>query len=404
MGLYQELLDSIDERRERLKQGKVNAISYGLPRLDKHIPGITKESMTTLTTVTGAGKTGVSTYLYVDRPFDFWYENKDKLDIDVNITLGCLEDSKEMTMKRFMIKALWRKLGIRLDMHTANCYFEDKQVNDDIRRAMDSLLPYFEVFESKVRFIDTTVPTGLFKDVKSWLYKPENGYAVNDKGKRLTDRELEEIKRANKRAYEDGTAVHKTSYKSTNDNRFDIFVLDNMNNLSPEKGCATKWDACDRFCRIYGREEMVGKLKMSMLIVCQQTASVEEAQFNNDGEAINAKYMPSLGNISEYKLVAQSSHLVLALFSPYRYMIPQFTPMGSKSYYDILRLQDYYRLLYVLKGNFITANLNTSILFDGVTGTLEELPHAGDVDMEKYYMKCQDLIMRDRGIKPVKIS
>lgn len=405
MSLFKKVLEDIDRSRERLREGKVNAIPFGLPRMDKYVPGIIKECQSGVTTVTGSGKTILTTEMIIRRPFSFWMENKENKDIDFHGWLACLEDSREITMKRLMIKALWTEFGIRLDMNTMHCYYEDRQIDDEIRRAMDKLEPYFEVFENKVTFIDQTNPTAIYSEVKSWLLKPENGYLVNSKGHRLDERGLRDLNEANKKAIENRQPpVDRTSYRSTNDSRFDVLAVDTMNNLSVEKGADTKWDACDLMCRVYGRENLVGKYKMFTWFVCQQSAVTEEAKYTNDGDAITAKYVPSLANIGEYRNVPQTCHYFYGLFNPYRYLIEAYSYMNSGIPYDISLLQDFYRCFYILKSNFVETNVATNLLMDGVSGTINELPKPGTPEMTKVYDYVSQLIDAKKGLKPLKIN
>jgi len=67
-------------------------------------------------------------------------------------------------------------------------------------------------------------------------------------------------------------------------------------------------------------------------------------------------------------------------------------------------LEDYYRNLHILKSNFAEPNLNTSLLFDGVTGIISELPPASDKEkMNEVYRYVDDMIMLKKGIKPLKM-
>lgn len=391
--LYTKVLKDIERKRERLRTGKINAIPLPLPAFSKFVPGLVPETQIGITTVSGGGKTAIATNFFAQTPFDFWVNNKDKYDFDIKIFLDCLEDSPEMTIKRFMIRALWTQLGIRLDMYTAECYFEDRQVSDDIKMAMDALIPYFEEFLSKVHIYDARNPYGIFKPVEAFLRRPDIGYIVDEKGNRLSEREEKECH----------VNFKKTYYKKANDNLFVIAACDNMNNIATEKGAETKWLACDKLTREYYRDKLCGFYKCTTGIIFQQNAETEEPEYTSDGDAITAKFMPSLGNISEYKNVTHSCHLVLGLFSPYRYKMENFLPPGSRIPYDIMKLQDFYRNMYILKGNFVGANINTSLFFDGMTGIISELPNAADPAMKEYYAKADELIKINSNIKPVKV-
>ena len=112
MNNFVKVYEEIKRRKENLERGGINSIPFPFRGFNKVIPGIIPETQTTLTTVSGAGKTLFSTNIYVQHPFNYWMENKDKMDIDVEIFLFCLEDSIELTTKRMIIRQLWEQCGI----------------------------------------------------------------------------------------------------------------------------------------------------------------------------------------------------------------------------------------------------------------------------------------------------
>lgn len=40
--LFRRVYNNVKERRERILSGKINCIPWGLPRFEKHLPGIEK--------------------------------------------------------------------------------------------------------------------------------------------------------------------------------------------------------------------------------------------------------------------------------------------------------------------------------------------------------------------------
>ena len=393
MNNFKKVFEKIKYNKENLEKGGVNAIPFPFPSWNKVIPGILPEMQTTLTTVSGAGKTLVSTGIYIQNPFNFWKQNKDIMDIDVKMFLFCLEDSTELTTKRFIIRQLWEQLGERLSMFKINSYFEGDTLDDDTLRKIESLDPYFEEFFSKVELCDDVKhPSGIYYKVKSWLELPENGYIADEHGNRLNPAQIKEAKENFK----------KTQYIPTVNNRFVIVVLDNMQNVTSEKGQESKWHALDTLCRTYFREKLCNYYKCSTLIIAQQEKSKEKTIYNLDGDIVSGKFKPDLSSIAEYKNVTDSSHLVLGLFDPYRYGISTF-PEG-KNFYNISRLESYYRNLHILKSNFAEVNTNISLLFDGMSGTISELPKTGSIEMDQVYEYVDELIANKKGIKKLKMK
>lgn len=392
--LFKKTHAQIVARRNRLLSGGINTIPFPFPALNKYVPGIMPETQIGLTTVSGAGKSLFSTGIYVQHPFKFWLEHKDSMDIDIKINLFCLEDSKDLTMKRFIIQALYEQLGIRISMFKINSYFEGETFDDDVLRAIESLEPYFEQFLSKVELIDDIrTPGQIYHKVKSWLELPHNGEIVDSRGKALTKREVQEA----------SANFEKTYYRSKHSNRIVINVIDNMQNVEPSADDGDKWHALDNLCRKYLRNGLCNRYGCTNLIIAQQEKSKEKAHHTNDGEVIASKFLPSLDAIAEYKNITDTCHVMFGLYYPYKYGVERYPEQTSQSY-NISRLEDYYRNLHILKSNFAEANLNTSLLFDGVTGTIQELPPPTSPEMLKVYEYVENMIAQKKGIKPIKIK
>jgi TalC/MipB family fructose-6-phosphate aldolase len=193
MNNFVKVYEEIKRRKENLERGGINSIPFPFRGFNKVIPGIIPETQTTLTTVSGAGKTLFSTNIYVQHPFNYWMENKDNMDIDVEIFLFCLEDSIELTTKRMIIRQLWEQCGIRLSMFKLNSYFQGDKLDDETLKAINSLNPYFEKFFSKVHLIDNVRnPFGIYSTVREWLERPENGHIVDEHGNKLNPAQIKE--------------------------------------------------------------------------------------------------------------------------------------------------------------------------------------------------------------------
>lgn len=394
MNLHQRVKAQLKERKARLERGQINSIPFPFRALNRYVPGIMPETQYGLTTVSGAGKTLFATNIFVQHPFDFWLQNKDKMDIDVKIFLFCLEDSADLTMKRMQIRALYEQLGIRIGMFKFNSFLAGDKMDDATEAALDVLDPYFEQFLSKVELIDDIrSPMAIYHKIKTWLEQPDNGQIVDIHGNALSKREQNEA----------ATNYQKTFYKSSHNNRFPIVIVDNLQNIKGGDGEKGKWQALDLFCRELCRDSMVGKYKCTTLLISQQDKSKEKIQYTNDGDAVAEKHIPDVSSIAEYKNVVDTCHVYFGLFYPWKYRIESYPNEGYP--YDITRLQDFYRNLHILKSNFVEANISTSLLFDGVTGMLSELPPADDQDaMNKVYRYVEDMMRLKQGLVPLKLT
>lgn len=396
--LFKKVREQIEYRQQRKREGKVNAIPYNFPKLSTVIPGVMPELFVASTSISGGGKTIIDQELHIHGPYKFWKKYKDEKDIDIQIFAFPLEDSVEITQKRFLIKELYNRYGDRIGMFDLDGVMGGGLLSDDTNRRIDSLEPHFEEFYSKVMLIDdVTNPTGIFKRVESWLLRPENGYIVDEHGNKLNPEEVKE-------AHNPHAENHRpTFYRRTNPNRIDIITIDNMQNITEEKGCNTKWDALDLLCRVYLRKKLVNYYKCFVSMISQQDKGKERAQYTNSGGIVEDKFVPSLDSVSIYKNLDTSVHLFFSIFDPSRYKIPSWNSGGG--YYNIERLDTYYRQFSILKSNFAQVGTSTSFFFDGVSGNIQELPRANELEvMEYWYQRAEELQRNKGGYKALNIA
>lgn len=382
--LFDVVLDDIKSKKENLESGGVNAIPFPLPALSKYVPGIMKETQYNLTAESGCSKSKMSRYFFVKTPFDYYMDNKEKKDIDVQINFFCLEDSKEVVLKKIIISVLAKQKGIRMSENQINYYFDHDKPPESLLKEIESLRPYFEVFLSKVKLIDSVRnPTGILKEVKKTLLNPSQGYLSDQFGNPIPIESLKE-----------GVPKGMTlKYVSKITNKFTINVIDNLQNITPEKQHANKWEACDILCRDFMRNVLCNFYKCCNLIIQQQDKSSGKAQYTQTGTNIVEKLLPSTAGLAEYKNSVDSSHCFFGLFNPYKHKIEHFAASPS-NYYDINQLGDYYRNLMILKSNF-AETVNTSLFFDAITEEFYELPNGGDKEaMDQVYNKIFKLRKR----------
>ena len=91
------------------------------------------------------------------------------------------------------------------------------------------------------------------------------------------------------------------------------------------------------------------------------------------GDSINEKVEPSLDGLGDNKKSQRDADVVLGLFAPSRHNIEKHAG------YDIVKLQDNYRSLSILKNRrFGVSNGRTGLYFDGRTNYFKELPRPDD--------------------------
>lgn len=388
MNLFNKTVEGIKKRRQNVLNGGVNAIPFPLPALTRYVPGIMKGTQYGITGDSGASKSKLLRYMFVQTPFDFYYKNKDEMNIDVEIFLFSLEDNAEVVMKNLIVSALAKRKGIRLSTLTLDSYFENDKLPDNVLHEIDSLEDYFILLLSKVHIIDNIRnPTGILKAVKTQLLKPHNGNYVDEHG------EIVPVDSITHENYKN----RQLSYQTVNENKFNIVLTDNLQNVNPEQSHGgNKWAAYDQFCRDYMRGKLCNFFQTCNCIVQQQEKSSGKAQFTNTGNQVVEKLLPSVAGLSEYKNSVDSAHCLFGIFNPYKHKVEHFQT-AQNNWYDISQLGDHYRNLSILKSNF-AETVNTSLFFDAFAESFSELPNGADAPaMALVYEHIQTL--KDKNFK-----
>jgi hypothetical protein len=389
--IFKKTIEQIKYKKNRLENGKLNTIPYPYPSLNRYFPGLLPESQQVLTTGSGVGKTWLALDMYTVQAYEFYKANRGK--IDIKVFHFCLEDSVTLVQKKLISKRFFDEKGVRISTFKLDSYFEDDKISDNLLKDIESLGPHFDEFYKKVELIDNVSnPTGIYKHVKKWL---------DENGKHKDENNIE-IKADKLNQYWKDNPGKQTFYTPDNPDRIVLVVIDNMQNITSESGLS-KWQTLDRFCRTYMRNSLCNYYKTCNLIIAQQTADKERAQYTAAGTTVEDKFMPSLDGISEYKNITHTAHIVYGLFSPYRYKAEDFDDGSCE--YDINYLQDHYRCLQVLKSNYVEANLIQSLFFDGSIGLFAEMPKTDDFQgMNKIQHHIETKRKFDKGIKPINIQ
>lgn len=380
---FRETLIDIRRKKENLENGIVNSIPYPFKSLNKIFPGIVPETQQMLTTVSGAGKSKLARFMYVQEPFNFWINNKSHKDIDIKVFYFSLEDSKSQAMKLFIANALYTQKNIRINPMKLDSYFEEDKLDDKILREIESLDPYFETFLSKVEIIDNVrTPNGILNKVRDYMLNPKIGNHATLNNEIIPREKIKE-------AIENKVEV---KYLSNHPNRVVIVLTDNLQNVEPDKeDGGSKYAALDRYTRSILRNKLCNYYKTCNAFIQQQNQSKESQQYTNTGASIIEKLYPSLDGLGEFKNSVQTAHVCYGLFNPSRYKIDSYSTDG-KSFYDINKLGDKFRSIRILKSNFAESNIELTLYFDGMTGDWFQLPRADDkFEMEKIYSMAESM-------------
>lgn len=346
MTLFERTLSKIQNNAEIKKSGKYIGIPYPYPRLAQYVPSIDREQVIGVTSFSGAAKSKFSRYTFVLHPYEFSLHN----DYNFEMDYYALEDSAEKIFKNILCNYLFMKHKIKMSLFDLDSKF--KELPSDVIKKIKEGESYLQDFNNKVRIKDSiTNPYGIYKDV---VARAE---------------QLGEVVREEK-DYGNGQKVNQiVGFKPKDDTHW-MMLFDNLNNLDKEKHHTSQKEAMDNFvskdCRL-----LYSKIfKMTCIIIHQQALEAERQQFTGSGGTIIDKIKPSLANLGGTKEVVRSYHLVLSLFNPHKFKIPDYKG------YDIKRIGNNFREIEVLKNNDGFDNVSTPLYFDGAAEYFRELPNS----------------------------
>lgn len=362
MNLYQKCLGTIEQNAEIRRTGKFVGIPYPFERFREFCPSIDKETVTAVTSYTGAAKSKFVRNTYVMHPYEFSVHNNYPILIDYY----ALEDSALKVFKGIMCHYMYIKHKIRISAWDLDSKF--KELSSDVRKKLKEGEKYLSDLNIKVRIKDTlTNPYGIHLDILK------------------TAATLGEI-HYEKVTIGGQSEVNKIVGFTPKDNTHWIGILDNLNNVDKNDWHKSEKEAMDDFVKKYVRLIYSKIFKMSWLIVHQQALEAERQQFTSSGGSILEKIKPSLANLGGTKEVVRSYHMVLSLFEPQRFKIDNYKG------YDIKLIGNNFRELEVLKSNDGLAYIHVPLYFDGASEVFKELPHSEKHkdQLQKFYAWLQE--------------
>ena len=203
-----------------------------------------------------------------------------------------------------------------------------------------------------VEYIDTDRnPTGINKKCRA--YAEEHGHynykTVKNKNK-LTGEE-EEVK-----------ILDPTEpYTPDDPEEYKIVIVDNASNISLEKGL-DKRESIDKL----SKHGITLRNQMQFIFVLIQHQA--QAQEGIENQKLN-RLKPSSDGLADCKTTTRDANLVIGLYSPFKYGIPDFEG------YDIRKFRNYIRFMEVIEDrDYGSAGNICPLFFNGAVSTFNELP------------------------------
>ena len=305
----------------------------------------------------GMSKSQFTNYMYVFTPVLYAYNNPDKLDL--KIIYFTLEENADRIVQRFMSFLLYHfsKGKIRISPRDLRSTDNEKPLSQEIIDILRSeeYQNILDFFEKSVEFIsDGCNPTGMYKICRD--YALSQGTIVNKKVK-YGEEEFDKF----------------DQYIPNNPKLYKLVITDHISLIEKERGFTDK-QAIDKWS-----EYEVKYLRNRYGFTC---IDIQQQAF--EGEGIEAqklgKIEGSIGSLGDSKYTARNANMVLGLFSPFKFELPQYKG------YDITRFKDNIRFLKIYINRDGEMGGVCPLFFDGAVCHFEELPRPEDkTKMDRVY-------------------
>lgn len=351
MGVFERALQRVEEGRQGQNQG----IPIPFTRLRKYLPNIQQKTYYLIGAGTKVGKTSFADDLFFYGVYDHYkmLQQTGTLDgFEVDIDYFSYEIDTETKIIKGIGRKLWHDYGIVADVNTILSRGQN-HCSEELYSLILGYREYFNELEDVVKIHDMPDnPTGMYKYLRT---------KMEDKGETI---------RKNINADPGGDPVWRFDrYIPNNPKCYNIAIIDHIALMMEERGFSTKQniDKMSQYLVL-----LRNNFKM-IPVVIQQLAFASES----DERYKQGRLTPTLKDFGDSKYTTRDANVIMTLFSPYRYQIPEFQG------YDIGALGNTYRNLEILENRDGEPNVNVGLNFIGKSGTFRELPPSKDMTPER---------------------
>lgn len=353
---YNRLLESIEERAERVTSGKINCIPCPFPRFRNEFPGLEQSQYVIVTANSKIGKSKITDFMFVYNSIDYAFKNKDKL--RVKVFYFTLELSADFKYYQFISYMLYTRSNGKIkvspkDLRSTNA---NKVLSSEILEILKSpdYAEYFAFFNETVIYIsDIRNPTGIYKFCKN--YAINNG-TIHTKKQKIVNKVTKAVEEVEIMDY----------YTQDDPDEYRIIIIDHISLISVE----SDMDLHESIVKL--SSDYLVKLRNDYnycIVVVQQQAAATESLDNFKAN----KLEPSTSGLGDCKLTSRDCNILLGLFSPFRHSITTYNG------YDITKFRDKIRFLQVILNRDGDSNTICPLLFEGAVDYFKELPLPSDV-------------------------
>ena len=390
MEVFSPSLERVNELialKEQKDQGIYSGIPLweSFPKLGEIIPTIDKGQVIINVAASGVGKSMITRYKDIVVPWLFVRKHRE-LQIDLQFVVFLLEDDVRRFKDYILSTVLYLEYGVYINPKMLRSSFKTS-LSDDTIGKLKSIIPIVDELLHRCIIEESLYNSyGIYKKCRMLSEQWGTHYYTDmlKEGKIITRVEYNKLPKLGRERFKE-TSVEElrneginptdyyeyfkySHYTPSNPKQHVIAVFDNINCLVPDEHEGGLKDAMDNFMYNYLRKNLAKHWNWSCVAVQQNVGGAEEQAFNYKGENIVEKLLPNLSMLGDSKLTQRAAHLIYALFDPFRYGVQEF--MG----YNIARLKDNVRFLFILKNNDGKSNKVIPLYFAGENSYFKELP------------------------------
>lgn len=357
--LAREVKEEFRANKKRILEGKTVGLPIYefFPRLGQFIPTIPPATQVMITAGSGIGKSNSWAGIILLTIFKLQRKYPDRK-FKFKVLISLLEDNAKDFMGRLYTSMLLLNEGDRTDILELKS-MKGHVLSDSVDYKLDKIEDIINEFLDTFDVTDTIYnPTGLYK----WGRAISNTLGVHH------TKEMD-FSDENGDTYKQEVYSH---YVPHDPDQQVIWIVDNLNNLQPEKG-EDRLSAINKWTSRYGRLQITKHWKWTVVNIMQQASESERPQYDLRGNLVIDKVKTSLDGLGNSKESQRDHSLIFGLWAPNRFGINNYEG------YNIARLKDSYRSFIILKSNISETNKEIPMYFDGATSIYKELPKIEDM-------------------------
>ena len=370
--MIKRILENLKERRNNVLKGEINCIPFELKRFRKDLPGTEKKKYFLVSGNTKAGKTQITSYLFLFTPILYSYYHPDK--VRVKIFYFPLEETPEAITLRFMSYLLFTISGKRVAPIDLKSTSEERILSQEILDLLESeeYQSILKFFEEHVIFLSDRNPTGIWKTMLKYA---ESTGTIHYKEVDIVNKETGVVDK--KRLFD---------YYEPNDSKeYVLCIVDHVSLIETERG--------------YDLRQSIAKLSEYMVILRNKydyipvVVQQQSTETSNLEAFKNNKIRPTVAGLSDCKYTAKDCDVMLGITNPYTHELPSY--LG----YDITKLRGNVRFLEVVVNREGESNAIVALYFDGATNYFKELPFPSNtVELEKVYSYINSTVRKGKAV------